>query len=55
MAEVIRPARVAALAGHLVQATGGEGGELPQRLPEEGQVGVVLRGALRLPGPGLQV
>jgi hypothetical protein len=52
VAEMVRPARVAALAGHLVQAAGGEGGELPQRLPEEGQVGVDLRGALRMPGPG---
>ncbi len=47
--EVVRPTRVAELAGHLVQAAGSEGGELPQRLPQEGQVRVDLRGALRQP------
>jgi hypothetical protein len=51
VAEVVRPARVAALAGHLVQAAGGEGGELFQRLPDERQVRVELRRPPGQPGP----
>jgi hypothetical protein len=42
MPEVIRPAAIAALAHHGVEAAGGERRELAQRLDHERQVGLDL-------------
>lgn len=52
MAEVIGAPQVAALANHHVQTAGGQRRKLLQRLRDERQVGVELRGALHRPDPG---
>jgi len=52
VAKVIWATAVTTLLHHPVQAAGGEAGELLQRLADEGQVDVNLRGALHRPDPG---
>jgi hypothetical protein len=44
MAEVVRSARIAALAHHGMEAAGRQGGKLLQRLPDEGPIGIHGRG-----------